>query len=193
MNNGLSRHIAILLLLTAFLQGNELFSQSDTLRQTTDTLPPISKHSPKTASLLSAVVPGLGQAYNRKYYKIPLIYAAFGTVGYFVWQNNSYYQEFKTAYSYRTDNDSLTIDKYTNYSAANLLTLKDYHRRNLELTVIIGTVIYILNIVDASVDAHLFDFDVSDKLSMRVAPSLHPSFARAGMVPAVSIQLNLRQ
>ena len=69
------------------------------------------------------------------------------------------------------DGDSTTIDNYINkYSAEDLLTLKDYYRRDLELTYIIGACVYALNIIDAAVDAHLFKFDINDDLSMKINP-----------------------
>lgn len=162
--------LSIVLLSGIFLPGI-----SEAYAQRIDSVQTIKKpHNPKTASLLSMALPGLGQAYNRKFIKIPVIYAALGTTAYFVYQNNRYYNEFKTAYKYRTDSDPNTNDKYTNYSPDNLLQLKDYYRRNLELSIIIATGIYVLNIIDASVDAHLFDFDVSDDLSISMQPLVFP-------------------
>jgi len=153
----------------------------------------VKTHSPKKASIFSAVCPGLGQAYNKKYWKIPVIYVGFGVLGYFAVTNNNEYKIYKEAYNLRTDNDSTTIDNYSNYSADNLLTIKNYYRKNLELTVIISAALYILNIVDASVDAHLYDFDISDDLSMKIEPILiNPSYASRKPNPGLKLTLTLK-
>jgi len=131
------------------------------------------KHSPKKAALLSAVLPGMGQAYNKKYWKIPVVYAGFAGLGFWMGLNVKNYRTFNDAYKLRVDGDSTTIDRFVGeYSAEDLRTLKRGYRRNLDLSVILTVVWYALNIVDATVDAHLFEFDVSDNLSLRVEPVL---------------------
>lgn len=126
----------------------------------------VKNHSPKTAALMSAVLPGLGQAYNKKYWKIPIIYAALGTGAYFIRWNFLKYDTLHTAFKLRTDDDTSTHDIFENiYATEDLFTLQDYYRHNLDLMVIVTTALYGLNIIDAIVDAHLFHFDVSDKLS----------------------------
>jgi len=148
-----------------------LFSQNK------DSLPkPV--HSPKKAAIMSACLPGLGQIYNRKYWKVPLVYAGLGGFGYFAWYTGSQYKTYKTAYIYRTDNDSSTIDDFPEYSDVQLKENVDFYRRYRDLNIILAAGFYVLNIIDASVDAHLFTFDVSDNISFRVQPSFH--FAPAG-------------
>ena len=132
----------------------------------------VKTHSPKLASLLSMAVPGMGQVYNKKYWKVPVIYVGFGALIYFADKNNNIYQKYKTAYQYRIDDDSTTVDNYPYASEDNLLDQKDYWRRNRDLCYIGTIVLYVLNIVDASVDANLFDYDISDDLSLRVEPLL---------------------
>jgi hypothetical protein len=130
----------------------------------------VKKHSPTKALIMSALIPGLGQAYNKKYWKIPIIYVGFGACAYSVSFNHKYYIDYKNAYFNKTDGDSTTIDLYPNYSADVVLQYKNYYRRNLELSYIVGGLIYILNLIDASVDANLFDFDVSDNLALNIQP-----------------------
>lgn len=131
----------------------------------------VKKHSPTTAAIFSAIVPGLGQAYNKKYWKIPIIYTGFGVLGYFIYTNADRYDKYQQAYHVRVDDDPLTVDDFVNqYSDADLLTLKKYYRRNLEISIIGTTLLYVLNILDATVDAHLFYFDVSNDLSLRLEP-----------------------
>ncbi len=137
-------------------------------------------HCSKKATVYSAILPGLGQIYNKKYWKVPLIYTAFGTATYFFIENNNNYKKFKQAYIYRTDGNPLTVDDYTDmYTADNLKVLRDYYRKNAEISVIIGVGVYALNIIDAAVDAHLFNFEVNDDLSLILEPVFFPIFATA--------------
>lgn len=130
-------------------------------------------HSVKKAVLYSSLVPGLGQIYNKKWWKVPIIYAGFGGLGFAIGWNTKKYRTYRDAYRLRVDGDTATVDEFINvYSEANLLTLKDYYRRNRDLAIIFTTVLYALNIIDAAVDAHLFEYDISDDLSLRVEPQL---------------------
>jgi hypothetical protein len=149
------------------------------------------KHSPKKATIMSAVLPGLGQIYNKKYWKVPVIYAGIATVGYFAVSNNQNYSKYKTAYKIRTDGDTNTIDEfYKKYTDQNLLDIKNYYRRNLEVTVIAGVALYALNIIDASVDAHLFDFEVNDDLSLNIKPMIVPN--NTSFVSGLSLCLKIK-
>lgn len=131
-------------------------------------------HSPSKASLLSMALPGAGQFYNKKYWKIPIIYAGFAGMGYLIHFNDARYQKYKKAYVVRLDNDSNSVDEFNGiYSDSDLKTLKDFYRRNRDLSIIVTGLIYILNIVDASVDAHLFYFDVNEDLSLHLQPSIN--------------------
>ncbi|HLG34131.1 MAG TPA: DUF5683 domain-containing protein [Bacteroidia bacterium] len=127
-------------------------------------------HSPSRAVLYSAILPGAGQAYNKKYWKIPIIYAGIGVLVYAIDFNQNNYSTFKDAYIIRTDGDSTTTDEYPRYTDDNLKTLFEYYRRNRDLSYILISTLYVLNILDAYVDAELFYFDVSDKLSLRTTP-----------------------
>ncbi len=146
-------------------------------------------HSPKKATIYSAVLPGLGQAYNKKYWKVPLIYIGFGTIAYFINWNNDNFQLFKTGYKHLIDDDPETQDylkieavRRQNYNLDNpnefnnlktaLSRQKDYYRRNRDLLIISFVGFYGINIIDASVDAHLFNFDISDDISMKWEPAM---------------------
>jgi hypothetical protein len=131
----------------------------------------ITKHSPQKAALMSACLPGLGQIYNKKYWKLPIIYVGAGVITYFAILNSDNLRNYNKAYKLRMDGDPKTIDKYEGeYSDDNLLQIKNFYRRNLELTVIFAFGLYALNIIDASVDANLFEFDINDNLSMKASP-----------------------
>ena len=119
---------------------------------------------PSKAAFYSAIVPGLGQAYNKKYWKIPLVYGAIGTSLYFYIDNNKKYHNYRDAYKQRL----LGIpDKYDYLDNSRLIAAQRFYQRNRDLSLLVTVGFYILNIVDANVDAHLMQFNVSDKLSFQ--------------------------
>lgn len=144
-------------------------------------------HSPHKAAIYSAILPGLGQAYNKKYWKIPLVYGGFAAFGYFINFNNNRYKMFKMYYSDLTDGNDMT-NSFLNYKYVDgdriedqsyIETLKrgfikeqDRWRRWRDMNIIMIVGFYGLNIIDASVDAHFFDWDISDDLTLRWQPTL---------------------
>jgi hypothetical protein len=175
----------LLILISSNLFGQEL--EVDTTKITEVPVNAEKFHSPKRATIYSAILPGLGQAYNKKYWKIPIIYAGFGTIGYFIGWNNGYYKTYKLAYSDLTDDDPATdsyldleatqyydLENSTDYNnfKSGLSKQQDYYRRNRDLLIISIVGFYGLNLIDASVDAHLFDFDISEDLSLNWQPSV---------------------
>lgn len=122
------------------------------------------------ASILSAVVPGAGQVYNKKYWKVPIIYASLATSIYFIKDNQNKLTTYQDAYITRSNGG--TDDYIDIYNNSQLLTIVDYYERNRDVSYIIAGAIYLLNIVDASVDAHLFDFDISEDLSLNTTPKI---------------------
>ena len=147
----------------------------------------------KKATTLSCICPGAGQIYNKSYWKVPFIVGGFASMIYTIDWNNRGYQRFQTAHRLRSDYDK-ALDEYNknpeegvkpegstdefkgNYSAAFLKDLKNQYRRNRDLCLIITAGIYILQIVDAHVDAHLKDYDVSDDLSMSIEPMVDQAY-----------------
>lgn len=142
------------------------------------------------AIIFSACVPGLGQAYNKKYWKIPIVYTTMGTTIYFFDYNNKLYKEYKQAYLNKTDTASSTIDAYPHYTDEQLKVFQDDYRRFRDLNVILTALFYTLNIVDAYVDAQLITFDVSDDLSLHVSPALN--FYSVKQKPSAGLTLSLR-
>ncbi len=122
---------------------------------------------PKKAALYSAILPGAGQVYTKKYWKVPIIYGGLITSAYYINESNDFYQLYKSTYLNRLDGD---FSDNLNYSDSDLRTLTEHYRRNREVSVLLFTLTYILNIVDASVNAHLFDYDVSEDLSLHIQP-----------------------
>jgi len=150
------------------------------------------EHSPKKATLYSMLLPGLGQAYNKKYWKIPIIYAGFGVMGYFMAFNSTEYRKFRAAYNFEpSGTDTIPPnDYYYRYDKDALGRGRDDYRRNLEFTYILTGIWYILNIVDASVDAHLFNYDISDDLSLRIEPVIHQPNLFVEPKPGIKITFN---
>jgi hypothetical protein len=147
-------------------------------------------HSPGRAALKSAIIPGWGQAYNKKYWKIPIIYGGIGGLAYLIDYNASNYNDFKSAYVARTDGDSTTTDIYEGlYSEDQLLTIIDFYRKNLDFSVVGAVLLYVANIVDATVDAHLMDFKISDDLSLHIEPRV--IFAGSRATTGFGLTLNL--
>ena len=149
-------------------------------------------HSPHKATIYSMILPGLGQAYNKKYWKIPIIYAGFGTLIYFVNLNDNEYKLYRNAYYHSLlDDGSEPVNEYeTLYTTQTLLDYKNYYRRNRDLTYILAAFLYILNIVDATVDAHLLTWNVDDDLSLNLQPAIIPSHEK--FKPNAGISLTLK-
>jgi hypothetical protein len=152
-------------------------------------------HSASKAAAFSAVLPGLGQAYNKKYWKIPIIYAGFGVFAYFINQNTKEYKKFKEAYLWKVSNDTVPIDNdyiYKYPTVDQLRSGKDYYLRNVELSWIFCSLWYILNILDASVDAHLMDFDISDDITLHVEPGMNNNYSLLGYQPVAGVTMTLK-
>ena len=162
--------------------GFSAFSQN-TAKDSIRIIKPVHEHSPRKATIYSAILPGLGQIYNRKYWKVPIVYGGFATLGYFINFNNEVYTTYKRAYSDIIDGNPYTnsfLDLKVNpiffkpekitQLTENLRRAKDGWRRNRDLVVISTVVFYAVNIIDASVDAHFFRFDISDDLTINWAP-----------------------
>lgn len=129
------------------------------------------KNAPLKAALFS-IVPGGGQAFNRKFWKMPIVYAGMGVAGYFIVKNTKEHRIYKDAYFKRVDDDPMTIDSFPFFDEEGLRLQRDEKLRDLEVAYIGMVAVFVLSGVDAFVDAHLRTFDISDDLSMRVAPKL---------------------
>jgi hypothetical protein len=147
-------------------------------------------HSPKKAALMSAVLPGLGQIYNRKYWKLGIIYPVMGGVIYGFAFNHKNFKVYRDALRIRYDGDSTTIDQFSLYSDDRIVTMKNYYQRYRDLCVIGFAAVYLLQVIDASVDAHLFYFDVGPDLSMNWQPVFGAD--RYGSTAGFSVHLSFR-
>lgn len=122
---------------------------------------------PAKAAFYSAILPGLGQAYNKKYWKIPIVYAALGTgIGIYSY-NNKRYHKYRDEYKRRLNGTENPQGQLAYLTDAQLISAQKQFQKNRDLSLIVTVGLYILNIVEANVDAHLLQFNVSDKLTLK--------------------------
>lgn len=143
------------------------------------------KHNPKVATFRSAVLPGWGQAYNKKYWKIPIVYGALGTAaGVFIY-NIKTYKLLRQAVVYRSDkdtaNDVLVAPEFASLSTESIRFYRNAYRQNIDYSVLAFLVIWGLNVVDATVDGHLKAFDVSPNITLKIRPGFNYSTSSAGL------------
>jgi hypothetical protein len=133
----------------------------------------VKKHSPKKATIMSAVVPGLGQFYNEKYWKIGVIYVGGGLLAWYFKRNTDSLNSYQKAYLKRIDTASATIDdRYYYLSDESVLANRNFRRRSRDFAILGFIGLYALQIIDANVDAHLREFDINKDLSMKISPQL---------------------
>ena len=155
----------------------------------------------KKATTLSLICPGAGQIYNKSYWRAPIVVGGLASMVYVIDWNNRGFQRFKTAYSLRADFEQ-NPDKYPEgvspdefkgrYSASYLKNLRDSYRRNRDLSLLLTAGVYIFQAVDAHVDAHLKDFDISDELSVELHPIFDYQHTQInGSHPVFGVNLNI--
>ncbi len=166
------QYICILSFLIALLACPQVHAQS-----------PKKEHSAKKAGIMSACLPGLGQIYNGKWWKTPIVYAGFGGLGYLAYTNYSDYRTYLTAYEISTGHlpegvtpSEIEVQLANSYQASQLQSYKESFRRDFELYSIIMVAWYGINIIDAIVDGHLYTYDVGDDLSFTIDP-ISPTYA----------------
>jgi len=160
----------------------------DSLKKTTR------KNLPVRAAMLSTILPGAGQVYNKRIWKVPIIYIAFAGFAY-VYQNNyNSYNNYKDALTLRYDDDPTTNDKYKNFSDDNLIVLKNQYKRRSDLGLFGIVATYLLNIVDAAVDANLREFDVkiNEDISMNIFPYSHVATTNVPSNFGLQLKLNFK-
>ena len=148
----------------------------------------ISDLDPQRAALLSAVLPGLGQVYNRQYWKVPIVLSGMLVFGHYINYNNRVYHSLRNA---ALSNNSVGINPFENVagSTESLVRNRDIFRRNRDFMIVLGSAFYLLQIVDAHVSAHLDEFAVNKDLALSIEPSIEstPLFSQA-----VGVSLVLR-
>lgn len=159
----------VLLFILFLSSSTSVFAQEEITIVVQDSLnvEDINPLSPAKAAFYSAILPGLGQAYNKSYWKIPIVYGAIGTgVGIYAWNNKNYHKyrdEFKKRLAGTDTDDS----KYAYLTDAQLISAQKNAQKQRDLSLIVTVGLYILNIVEANVDAHLKQFNVNDNLTLR--------------------------
>jgi len=193
------------------------WAQSDTLVLNKDTafiegaqvelVKEMKPHSPHKASFYAAILPGLGQIYNKKYWKLPILYGGIAASGYAIHFNSKYYKKYRSAYrdfiiqdpgnkSYLEfippglSESDVIGGPYEGWFEEALERKKQYYKRYRDLSYFIMVGVYIVQIVDAAVDAHFYNFSISDDLSLRVNPTIMES--SHGDYGGVGIQLNFK-
>jgi hypothetical protein len=145
-------------------------------------------HSPRVACLYSAIIPGLGQAYNHKYWKIPFIYLGGGALLYYFVQQNDLYKKNTNLY------DAEYYKPLSEQNSKDLNTygiLRDGYRTNRDRMIFFTGLVYAANIIDAMVDAYFYNFDISDNLAIKVEPALtYPVLAMGNISYGLKLSLN---
>lgn len=132
------------------------------------------RYNPRKALLYAAVLPGLGQVYTKKYWKLPLVYGGFYLIGKQISDANKIYVEYKNHLFYNIEKQlpETAINPNVKYTTAQLRRIVDKSRRQRDLWVIIMGGMYLLQVVDAHVDAHLKEFDLNPNLKVSIEPTI---------------------
>ena len=140
--------------------------------------------APSKAAFYSAIFPGMGQIYNKKYWKAPIVWAAMGTSIYYFIDNNNEYNRYRTAYKLRKNNlvDEFTVDGVEIISEETLERAQEQLKENRDLSLLTTAILYVLQIVEASVNAHLLQFNTDDNLSFKPTFINDPIYVEAPKV-----------
>ncbi len=131
--------------------------------------------TPKKKAMFSAILPGLGQIYNKQYWKLPIVYGGLGVAGYYLVKNTDDYNKYRKIYAGRLSGREEYFQMESQYNLEQIKLKQDEAREYRDLTVLFTVLGYGLQIVDALVFAHLKDFDISDDLAMQIRPTLTPN------------------
>ena len=144
------------------------------------------RHSPAKAAWRSAVIPGWGQIYNEKYWKLPIVYGGLAGLGTWVGYNVYWFRQYKEGVIIKQTGDTSVVDPFPFLTESTLKLRRENFRRSMDASILLTTAFYLLQIADAVVDAHLYEFDISDDLSLMVAPDLQTG----AILPNATTQLS---
>lgn len=174
----------------------------DSLRMDSLKLKKVFTPNPLKATWLAMVIPGGGQIYNRKFWKLPIVYGGLAGCAYALSWNNKMYRDYSQAYRDLMDNNPSTVSYKTllpassSYSTTQLSTIlknrKDLYRRYRDLSIFSLIAVYAISIIDAYVDAELSNFDISPDLSMRVQPVVMDNTTITQNKKTIGVQCSLR-
>jgi uncharacterized protein DUF5683 len=147
--------------------------------------------SPSKAAFYSAILPGLGQAYNKKYWKIPFVYAALGSGVYFYSSNNNNYNRARTAFKLRKNNkpdefDGLDGNIFLSEDA--LISAQETYKKDRDLSLLVTVGLYVLQVIEASVNAHLLQHNINNNLTIN--PKLIKNTANNKTIVGAQINFN---
>jgi hypothetical protein len=189
--------ISCLLFICSLLVCNQALAQKDSSRKKNTNIfskpDPAKAYNPRIATYRSAILPGWGQVTNKKYWKIPVVYAALGTTTVIFFRNTKQYREARDAYINAIDGDQTNDFEIPQpyYSIKDqpdrIRSFRNQVRQNVDYTVLFFILFWGLNVVDAAVDAHLKTFDVSDDLSLHIKAGYSPLAQTNG----ISLVLNI--
>lgn len=143
------------------------------------------------ASTLSFVCPGAGQIYNGSYWKVPIVVIGMASMVYVIDWNQRGYTRFKTAYDLATDDDDTTISEFPNTPEESLRSIKNSYRRNRDLAIIGTVAVYLVQVADAHIDAHMQAYDISDNLSMKIEPQITQTISPQGITNNFGFNLTM--
>lgn len=143
------------------------------------------------ATVLSFVCPGAGQIFNGSYWKLPIVVAGMASMVYVIDWNQRGYTRFKLAYDLATDGDDATISEFPYTSEDQLRSIKNAYRRNRDLAIIGTVAVYLVQVADAHIDAHMQAYDISDNLSMKIEPQITQSVSPQGVVNNFGFNLTM--
>lgn len=183
--------MVVLLCMSLFACSQNIASPNEARVKAQDSLK-VSKHSP-TAAILYSIIPGGGQMYNRKYWKVPIVYGLLEASGYFVYRYTSEMLLYRREFINRRDGHTeLLIPGLASTTDEGILALKQTAQRNMEIAIAATAIVYTLNFIDAMVDAHLYYFDVSDDLSLYWSPMVLPNPVNTSPSYGVSLVLSFK-
>ena len=178
-----------MLCMSLFAYSQEMASEKPSRVKAADSTR-VSQHSP-TVAMLWSIIPGGGQIYNKKYWKVPIVYGLLEASGYFLTKYASDMMLYRREFINRRDgNIDKLIPGLADTPDENILALKQTSQRNMEICIAATAIIYTLNFIDAMVDAHLYYFDVSDDLSFQWSPMLLPNPINTSPSYGVSLVLS---
>jgi hypothetical protein len=164
-----------------------------------DTIVKKKVHSPRGATIRSAIIPGWGQIYNKKYWKVPLVYGAIGFPMYLFFDNKKWYNRTRYALSIVVNDEVDDPEKMAKVhpqlvqfveakAQASLVNYRNSFRRDMDYSILFTILMYGINIIDATVDGHLKGFDVSDDLTLHIKPA----FLQGTTTPGIALVVNFK-
>tara|TARA_Y100000385_G_scaffold106232_1_gene110114 strand:+ start:2056 stop:2640 length:585 start_codon:yes stop_codon:yes gene_type:complete len=191
VNKSLMTLFCLLLCISVQAQDDKKELEEGVVISTENTSRKLDPLRPAKAAFYSAILPGLGQAYNKKYWKIPIVYAAIGTGLYFYIDNNNIYKRYRNAYKRRlagfTDDEFYGTGEIPFLSDDALIRAQRTLKRNKELSLLVTVGLYVLNIIEANVNAHLLQYNLDDNLALKP----HIDFNNPNYTAQMGLTLNI--